>query len=321
MRKFLGVDGGGTKTEFLLVDENGSKLARHLAGSSYYLQIGLDGLGNLLFDGVNRICEMAQISPNDIDFSFFGLPAFGEDSSVIQRLSDLPSEILPAKKFLCGNDMICGWAGSLAGADGINIVAGTGSIAYGEFAGNCARAGGFGELFSDEGSAHWIGIQTLNVFSKMADNRLEKGPLYKIIMEKFALRDALDICGITLGPPQMSRDEIAAFSKLAFQAAENGDVQAIEIFKSAANELAQIVFAVANQLPLDPNAKISLSYSGGVFQSGDLIMTPFKYLISAKQQFNLIEPILSPAIGACLYAMRQANFKPNHDALKSFAMI
>ncbi len=37
--------------------------------------------------------------------------------------------------------------------DGINLVAGTGSIAYGEFAGRAARAGGWGELFSDEASA------------------------------------------------------------------------------------------------------------------------------------------------------------------------
>ncbi len=59
----------------------------------------------------------------------------------------------------CGNDMVCGWAGSLACADGINVVAGTGSICYGEYQGRSARCGGWGELFSDEGSAYWIARQ------------------------------------------------------------------------------------------------------------------------------------------------------------------
>ncbi|MEI9903464.1 MAG: BadF/BadG/BcrA/BcrD ATPase family protein [Asticcacaulis sp.] len=75
--------------------------------------------------------------------------------------------------------MICGWAGSLAGADGINIVAGTGSIGYGERLGRGARAGGWGEVFSDEGSAYWIAVQGLAAFARMSDGRLAKGPLQR----------------------------------------------------------------------------------------------------------------------------------------------
>jgi hypothetical protein len=57
------------------------------------------------------------------------------------------------------NDAVCAWAGSLGGEDGITIVAGTSSIGYGERKGRAARAGGWGEPFSDEGSAYWIHIQ------------------------------------------------------------------------------------------------------------------------------------------------------------------
>ena len=74
-------------------------------------------------------------------------------------------------RYRCGNDAVCGWAGALAGEDGINIVAGTGSIGYGEFEGRAARAGGWGELFSDEGSAHWIAREALSLFSRMSDGR------------------------------------------------------------------------------------------------------------------------------------------------------
>jgi len=86
----------------------------------------------------------------DVDFAFFGLPAYGEDTTLIRELDQLPRRCLPANAFLCGNDMICGWAGSLLCRDGISIVAGTGSICYGERNGSIARCGGWGELFSDE---------------------------------------------------------------------------------------------------------------------------------------------------------------------------
>ena len=50
-----------------------------------------------------------------------------------------------------------------------NIVAGIGSICYGERNGAIARCGGWGELFSDEGSAYWIACRGLNLFSRMSD--------------------------------------------------------------------------------------------------------------------------------------------------------
>jgi N-acetylglucosamine kinase-like BadF-type ATPase len=91
-------------------------------------------------------------------------------------------------RFACGNDMICGWAGSLGCEDGINIVAGTGSIGYGERQGESARVGGWGEAFGDEGSAHWIAIQGLALFSRMSDGRMARGPLYDRVVEAFSLR-------------------------------------------------------------------------------------------------------------------------------------
>ena len=67
------------------------------------------------------------------------------------------------------------------------IVAGTGSIAYGEYAGRHARAGGWGDLFGDEGSAFWIAREGLRLFSRMSDGRAARGPLYDLLRERFEL--------------------------------------------------------------------------------------------------------------------------------------
>jgi N-acetylglucosamine kinase-like BadF-type ATPase len=161
---FLGVDGGGTKTAFVLTGADGRELARHEGGSSYHIQVGFEALHALLQEGVQAVLAKAGASAEDVIFAFFGLPAYGEDTQVQPFLDVMPEAVLGHHRYACGNDMICGWAGSLGGEDGINIVAGTGSIGYGERQGLSARAGGWGEVFSDEGSAYWIAVQGLNAF-------------------------------------------------------------------------------------------------------------------------------------------------------------
>ncbi len=96
---YLGVDGGGTKTALVLIDRDGEIRATHLAPGSYYLTIGLDALGTVLADGVNAVLAKAEVRAEDLDFAFFGLPAYGEDSALIGALSRLPRTI-PAGRCL-----------------------------------------------------------------------------------------------------------------------------------------------------------------------------------------------------------------------------
>lgn len=302
---FLGVDGGGTKTCFVLTDHDGSILRKHTAGSGYYLQIGMDGLRDTLKEGINAVCD----DPSQIEHAFFGLPSYGEDSVQDKVLAMLPRDILGHDRFTCDNDMVCGWAGSLGGKDGINIVAGTGSIAYGEFLGNTARAGGWGELFSDEGSAHWLALKMLNTFTRMCDGRLPSGPLRDIVRDHFSLESDLDICAKILNGSS-TRTDIAALSKLAGEAAEAGDETAISLFEEAAEELAEIVETVARSLNYKPGASVPVSYCGGVFNAGHVVLKPFEQALGATlYNFQLQTPLFAPNLGAALYAAKLAGYE------------
>lgn len=304
---FLGVDGGGTKTGFVLADETGRIVASHQLGTSYYIQIGFDGLHELLAQGVGTLLEGVGATPDDIAYAFFGLPAYGEDSHAQAFLDVIPEAVLGHDRYRCGNDMICGWAGSLGGEDGINIVAGTGSIGYGEHNGRSARGGGWGEIFSDEGSAHWIAVQGLNAFSRMGDGRLPKGPLYDVFMTALDLKVDLDICGAVFGREPPSRDKIAAMSQLVAQAVGAGDATARGIFDQAGCELAAIVDAIRLQLDYPPDARVRVSYSGGVFKCGDMILEPLRrHLGALSKSYDIAQPLLSPGEGAILYAARLA---------------
>lgn len=302
---FLGVDGGGTKTAFVLTDRDGRELARHEGGSSYHIQIGVESLHTLLHDGVHAVLDQAGAKTEDVIFAFFGLPAHGEDSQVQPFLDVTPEAVLGHRRYACGNDMICGWAGSLGGEDGINIVAGTGSIGYGERQGLSARGGGWGEVFSDEGSAYWIAVQGLNVFSRMADGRLERGPLYDLLKRELELKSDLDICAYVYAKATAQRDRIAALSRLVARAAAQGDIAAQNVFTQAGQELAGIVDGIRRRLEYPAGERVNLSYSGGVFQSDELILRPFRQQLSAySPDYRIVTPRYSPAVGAAIYAAR-----------------
>ena len=304
---YLGVDGGGTKTALVLIDSDGRVRATHLAPGSYYLSIGIDALGAVLADAVRSVLAKAELRIDDLDYSFFGLPAYGEDSTLIGALSRLPERCLPTGTYSCGNDMICGWAGSLLCADGISVVAGTGSICYGERRGAVARNGGWGELFSDEGSAYWIACQGLNLFSRMSDGRAAKGPLYEIVRQALELAEDLDLCAHVFTRLGGDRARIAQLGKWVTEAARAGDAQAADIIRQAAAELSLMVDATRRRLGFTAAELVAVSYSGGVFDHvGALLLDAFTASLNAHGPgYRVSQPVLPPAIGAALYAAKR----------------
>jgi len=305
VKLFLGVDGGGSKTRFLLIDEAGRVLGAHTTGTAYYLEIGIEGLEVLLTQGIRTTLEQAGVSPGQLTYAFLGLPAYGEDRGLVPELDAAPSAALPHGRYRCGNDMVCGWAGALAGADGINIVAGTGSIAYGEYAGRSARAGGWGELFSDEGSAYWLAREGLRLFSRMSDGRTPRGPLYERVRSHFALEEDLDLCATVYGKSVAQRSQLARLSKLVAEAATSGDQAARGLFASAVTELADIVDAVRAQLKVPHDEELPVSYSGGLFRLRELLLQPLEAALGRRaHRYRFLAARLPPEAGAALQAAR-----------------
>jgi N-acetylglucosamine kinase-like BadF-type ATPase len=305
VKTYLGVDGGGSKTRFLLIDDAGRILAAHAEGSAYYLEIGLPALKAMLQRGIGAVLERGSVRASDLTFAFFGLPAYGEDRELLPELDGAPAVSLPADRYRCGNDMICGWAGALAGEDGINIVAGTGSIAYGEYAGKGARAGGWGELFSDEGSAYWVAREGLRLFSRMSDGRTPRGSLYALVRRHFELESDLDLCAALYGKEAAQRSQLAQLSKVVAEAAASGDREARALFMQAASELADIVDAVRLTLDVPPELALPVSHSGGLFELRDLLLGPFETALARRPRpYRLVSARLSPEAGAALYAAK-----------------
>ncbi|KQQ36001.1 N-acetylglucosamine kinase [Duganella sp. Leaf126] len=317
---FLGVDGGGTKTAFALIDGAGQVLARHQDSSAYYIEVGMPGVAAMLERGCAALFAAARVAPSDVEFAFFGLPAHGEDRSALPRLDAMPQAVLGHARYRCGNDMVCSWAGSLACADGISVIAGTGSMAYGEVGGRSARAGGWGELFSDEGSAHWIARAGLQLFSRMSDGRAARGALYPLLRQQLGLQEDLDLCQVVYGDLNEERSRIAALSRLVSAAAAQGDLQAQAIIAAAADELVAMVAAVRHALGVDDGQQVAVSYTGGLFGADGPLPAPFAAALAARSaDYLLAPPRLAPVLGAALYAARCAGTPLGAAALDRLA--
>ena len=318
---YMGVDGGGTKTAFILIDDNGNVLARHESSTCYYLNVGMEKARSVVQNGISETCRRAGITPADISFTFLGLPAYGEISADKAELDALPYPLLERERYRCDNDMICGWAASLGCSDGINVVSGTGSIAYGEYNGLSARCGGWGELFSDEGSAYWIGCQALNLFSRMADGRLKKDLLYDLLRERFPSDSDLDICDLVFNQWKGDRGKIASLAPLACEAAITGDKSARVIFFLAAKELALMVDTLRESLAYPQDETIRISYSGGVFKCGDIILEAFTYELSKLNgNYHLSLPAHHPSLGAAIYAAKVNGTPLSESALSQLEL-
>lgn len=309
---FLGIDGGGTKTAFVLIAGDGRLLARHETTTSYYIEVGFDALRALLRSGVHATLAQAGVRAADVAHAFAGLPAHGEDSKLLGSFDALLADVLP--RSTVGNDMVCSWAGSLAGADGVSLVAGTGSIAYGEWQGRAARCGGWGEVFGDEGSAHWLAREVLALFSRMVDGRAEPGPLVGLVREHFGLRHDLDLCGEING--SAARSELAQLARLATTAANTGDAQARQLLARAGDELAALACGTARNLGIPDGAALNVSYSGGVFAAGEAVLGPLQAALARRLPGAALRPPrFGPELGAALYAARLAGHPLSAEAL------
>ncbi len=306
MSILLGVDGGGTKTAFVLVGDSGVVLARAEQPAAYYLEHGRERVAEVLAAGTSAVCRDAGARPDQIAFAFFALPGYGEISADTPFLDEAPAPVLGHRRYRSGNDMVAAWAGSLGAADGINVIAGTGSMTYGERNGLGNRVGGWGEVFGDEGSGYWIGLRGLNAFTRMSDRRTPCGPLHRLLRESTGVASDLDMMDVVFTRWQKGRGEIAALAPLVVRAADEGDAVAERILADATAELADLVFATRANLGFAVGETVPVSYSGGVF-SVPCVRDGFAAALRDRSpDYDLRAPLLDPAAGAALYAAKVA---------------
>ena len=306
---FLGVDGGGTKTCFTLIDVNGKVISKVIKGPSHPTQIGFENLEKLLREGLEEIITNNKFSASDIERVTLGLAGYGIVKEIAEGIAKIVERVFNEIKYELVSDVRVAIAGALAGEDGINIVAGTGSIALALKNNEIIRCGGWGYTVGDEASAYWIGKKTIALFSKESDGRAEKGALYELVRKNLGLNKDAEIISYVNDKIKGDRSEIAKLAKICSDAAILGDEEAMAIFNEAAVEITEMIKVLLRNFG---NEQVKVSYTGGVFKSGELILKPLKNMLEGLN-VELIEPILSPDLGGCLLAYKNSGYEVNKE--------
>ena len=298
---YLGIDGGGTKTKYLLVNENLKKVAESEGSTIHIHQVGIEGIKTQITENIAKICNEANITVKDINYIFAGVPGYGESIDDMNKIDNAFKDIMQVP-YSIDNDAVNGWAGGTACKPGVNVVAGTGSIAYGRNSeGKLARCGGFGPGIGDDGSAYWIALKTINEYTKQKDGRKEKTVLVDILEREYKITYKYEIVEIVFNRLKFNRTDLAKFSTICFLAAEAGCPACREIFRQSAEAIFEHIKAIAKDLNFD--GEFVVSYTGGVFKSGKYVLEPLKEMIEKSGlKCYLQEPALDPWNGSALLA-------------------
>ena len=319
MKYYLGIDSGGTKTQFTLADEKGNIVANSRMGTTHYQQCGFDGLVDSMNAGIEELVQQVGVSREDIAHIFVGLAAYGEikgDMDKIRKAVDQGVFHIPHS---IGGDDVCGWGGSLGGKSGVIIIAGTGSIAYGcNEKGEETRCGGWGHWFGgDEGSAYWIGSQLALRFTRQSDGRDPRTLLYQQMKDNYQFRDDFDILDLLTNKWEMNRSKVATLSKFAYELACQGDPACVEIFEQAGRMLAELVNTCIQRI--DFGDTVDVSYCGGVFNSGDYVLKPFSQALLPGAVVK--KPEFGPSVGGVILAMIHDGKKITAEIRKNLAKV
>ena len=301
----LGIDGGGTKTIALAADLRGNVLGRGTSGAANYQTVGLGIAIDALKGASEAAIADAGIEIHKFEIACFGLAGVGRETD---RALLLPAikELQLANETILEHDAAIALAGATACQPGIVVLAGTGSMAFGmNRSGETARAGGWGNILADEGSAYYIGRRALIAACRAYDGRGQKTALVDGLMDHLDLEHFTNIVK-RIYDKETSPQKIASLAPLVSRLAKAGDGVAIEILKDAGEELALAANAVIEALGMEDN-EFQVATSGSVFKAGELLLTPFVESVkSIAPRAEIIPPRFEPVMGAVFLALQKA---------------
>lgn len=292
---FLGVDGGQSGTAALIGNEAGRVLGRGSGGPCNH---SAEKLARAVRESVAEACRAAGLEPDQV---VFRAACFGLSSGPAGKYT-LLSEIVRAETLTVTDDAVIALAGATGGEPGIINIAGTGSIAFGRnAAGATARAGGWGYIFGDEGSAFDIVRQALRAILRNEEGWGPETALRHTLPEAAGAGSANELLHLFY-TPEWPRSRIARLAPLVDAQAMEGDGVAVRIMRNAAEQLVSLTASIRAQL-WKAGEKVRVAHVGGVFQSA-VVLEHYQMLLEGECGPTLYEP----AYGALLEARRGAGF-------------
>lgn len=293
----LGIDGGGSKTLAVIVNERGEEIGRGLAGSANYNTVGWEDAVQHIYTAVKQAARAAhcELPLRKAWLGLAGIDRQADYDLIYPHVRELAEQV----RLTNDGELLLA---ALDNSVGVVLISGTGSIALGRnAAGQKARSGGWGHILGDEGSGYIIAQQALQAVVRASDGRGPQTALRERILRTWNLQNTDELIGEVYGEPEKAK--IASLSSAVMLTARGGDLVAASIVQQAAKELALAVNAVCLALNF-PDQEIPLALGGGLLINEADFCTQVIQHIRHYQPIGQVELVSQPTLSAARAAIR-----------------
>lgn len=307
MKYVIGIDGGGTKTEALVVTADGLEHGGFTVPSTNPHAVTFEQatahMGQLL-DLVFSAPETQGLTCAAVCLGLAGVDTEEERARFREYLEAYRVRRSLAFELFLNNDAQIALMATLGDDRGIIVISGTGSIAYGlTEQGNRFRTGGWGNLLGDEGSGYDIGLRALRAAMRSHDGIEPPTMLTGMIVDACGFNSITELRSY-IYRPHIKKHDIARFAELCIRADEAGDAAAGAIVRTAATELSNTAAALVRKDAWFEQC--DLVTSGSIFTHSRRFAESFRSgLLERAPRVRMHPAAREPAYGAALLAWRQ----------------
>lgn len=289
---FLGVDGGGTKTDLLLAGADGAPVRRLRLGGGNVSSLGEERSTAFLAGAIREVSADLPL-PSGAFLGLAGAIADGIGERVEARLRalfpDLPLEI--------GPDIRCVIEAAEADGGCVAAILGTGSCVHADDGEALHRYGGWGWFFGDPGSGFALGRDAVRARLAFEDGNGPGGPLVDAIGAALG-GSAFDAIAPTV---RAAPGSVARLAPLVLDAVEAGDPVARRILARNMEGVAELVRAARAAHPAAAAGPLVLG--GGLCARADLLGPALRAALGPDSP-PLLFPARDPVFGAHRRAVR-----------------
>jgi N-acetylglucosamine kinase-like BadF-type ATPase len=310
--RLLGLDGGGTSTEAWLAEPGGRVLGRGTAGPSNAKAVGADAARCAIDSAIRAAFRTAGLAPAPVDALCLGLAGFDRPDDR-KLLAEWAEDARWGRRLVLVNDGDLVVAAGTPEGWGVGVIAGTGSIAVGRsIDGRKARAGGWGHLIGDEGSAYRVVLDALRLVARRADGRdprtPERDPLTERLCAALGVAEVSQIV-TAIYAPECNRAKIASFAPEVLAACDADPTAANQLLVTAGCALAKMIAAVARSLGWS-RGPLPLAMAGGFLLSAKIVRDAMIERLIVQGYQPEQKPIADPVRGAVILAEKALAAQP-----------
>ncbi len=308
-----GVDGGGTQTRCLAIDEHGNIMGIGVSGPSKPDAADPETGRAHLHQAILSASQHCG-GPQALDTLFVGMGGVVSqaDRQVVHHMLDGLS-LKPGIPIGIDHDIRIALAGGTAGQPGIALIVGTGSSCYGFNAvGESWRCGGWGYILDDIGSAFYLGQQALMAVVRAYDGRGAHTALTEPIMDALGIHDINEVMH-RIYYPRLDHAGIAALAPLVTANADSDPI-AHAIIAQGCSALADMVKTTAHRLALPDDTPI-IPVGSLATESRTFRQVLDQAIRRELPQAAIVPPIAPPVVGAAFLALQQKGFSLNVQTL------